>query len=102
VDATQHEGRSEAAVTRRRHRERHLGGREGLQSAPQSRQLRLFDTGAGAAGIEKASVGIIVGEQQGAKIGPASFGIGPADHQKLLAVEALDLEPDAAIARRVR
>jgi len=59
VDAAQHKGRSDAAVTRRRHRERHLGGREGMQLAPQSRQLRLLDVGAGAAGIDKASVGII-------------------------------------------
>jgi len=62
-------------VPRRRHRERHLGGREGLQPAPQSRQLRLFDTAAGAAGIDKASLGIVVGDQQRAEIGPASFGI---------------------------
>ena len=81
VDAAQHEGRSKAAVPRRRHRERHLGGRVWLQPAPQSRQLRLFDIGAGAAGIDKASLGIVVGDQQRAEIGPASFGIGPADHE---------------------
>ena len=63
VNTAEDERRSEAAVTRRRHRERHLVGREGLQPAPQSRQLGLFDAGAGAAGIYKASVGIIVGEQ---------------------------------------
>ena len=75
VDAAQHEGRSKAAVPRRRHREWHLGGRVWLQPAPQSRQLRLFDTAAGAAGIDKASLGIVVGDQQRAEIGPASFGI---------------------------
>jgi hypothetical protein len=62
---------------------------------------RLLDAGAGAAGIDQPAVRIVVGEQQRAEPRPPPFRIGPADHQKFLAVEAFDLEPQAAIARRV-
>jgi len=40
-------------------------------------------------------------EQRRSEKGVRAFGIGPADHHKFFAVEALDLEPQAAIAGRV-
>jgi hypothetical protein len=43
------------------------------------------------------AVGIVIGEQQSAEPGAPSFGIGPADDDKFLAVEAFDLEPQSAI-----
>jgi hypothetical protein len=77
--------------------ERHRVDRKRLQSAPQPLQLRLLDAGAGAAGIDKPAVWIVVGEQQRAEPWPAAFGIGPADDDKFLAVKAFDLEPQATV-----
>jgi hypothetical protein len=42
-----------------------------------------------------------VGEQQRPEPGPGAFGIGPADHHELLAVQAFDFEPQATIAGSV-
>jgi hypothetical protein len=36
--------------------------------------------------VNEPPIGIIIGEQQSPKMGPRSFGIGPADHHELLAV----------------
>ena len=54
MDAAQDQRRSEPAVARRRHRERHLVYGKWLQLAPEALQLRLFDPGAGAAGINQS------------------------------------------------
>jgi hypothetical protein len=43
-----------------------------------------------------------MGEQERTEIWARALRIGPADHDKLLAVQALDLEPQAAVAGRVR
>jgi len=59
------------------------------------------DAGTGAAGIDQPAARIVIREQQGAEIRPPSFGLGPADHDKLRAVEAFDLAPEAAIAGRI-
>jgi uncharacterized protein YbaA (DUF1428 family) len=72
-----------------------------LQAAPQPLKLGGVDAGAGAAGIDQPAARIIVGEQQRAEIRPPAFGIGPAHHHKFLAVQASDLEPQAAVAGRV-
>jgi hypothetical protein len=64
----------------------------------QGPKLGSVDAGAGAAGIDQPSVGIVVGEQQGAERWPGAFGIGPADDDKFLAVQTFDLEPQAAVA----
>jgi len=53
------------------------------------------DAGAGAAGIDQPSVGIIVGEQQRTEIWAPAFRIGSADDDKFLAMQAFDLEPQA-------
>jgi len=45
-----------------------------------------------------ASVRIVVGEQQRAEPRPRPFGIGPADHHEFLALQAFDVDPEAAIA----
>src|SRR5580704_14136536 len=80
MDAAQDQRRSEAAVARRRDIERHLGRRQRLHAAPQPFELRVADAGAGAAGVNEPPIAIIIGEQQSPKMGPRSFGIGPADH----------------------
>jgi hypothetical protein len=41
-------------------------------------------------------------QQHRPDIGARAFGIGPSDDDKLLAIEALGLEPQAAIARHIR
>ena len=82
MDAAQDQRRSEAAVARRRDIERHLGRRQRLHAAPQPFELRVADAGAGAAGVNEPPIGIIIGEQQSPKMGPRSFGIGPADHDE--------------------
>jgi hypothetical protein len=81
IHAAQDQWRSEAAVARRRRLERHLVDRKRLQPAPQPRQLRMCDAGAGAAGIDQPPIRIVIGEQQSAEPGPRAFGIGPADHE---------------------
>jgi hypothetical protein len=48
---------------------------------PQPFEFGLVDAGAGAAGIDQAAVGIVIGEQQRAEPGAPSFRIGSADHE---------------------
>ena len=43
----------------------------------------------------------VVAEKQSAEVRSAAGGIRPADHNELLAIQALGLEPQAAIARHV-
>jgi hypothetical protein len=43
----------------------------------------------------------VIGEQQRPEPVPGTFRIGPADHHELFAVQAFNLEPQAAIAGRV-
>ena len=100
MHAAEHKRRSEPAAARRRDIERHFISSKQLQPAPQPFQLG-GDAGAGAAGIDQTSVGIVVGEQQRAEIGPPALGIGPADDDKFPTVQAFDLELQAAVARRV-
>src|SRR5262249_30704669 len=57
--------------------------------------------GADAAGIDQPAIRIIVAEQQRPEPGPGAFGIGPADHHELLAVQAFDFEPQAPITGSV-
>jgi hypothetical protein len=47
-----------------------------------------------AAGVDQlAVVVIIVAEQKRAEMGPRAFGVGPADDNELLAIEALRFAP---------
>ena len=62
----------------------------------------MADAGSGTASVNEPRVGIIIGKQQSPKMGPRSFGIGPADHHELLAVQAFHFQSLAAIAGRVR
>lgn len=98
MHAAQDERRSETGATRRRGIERHRVGRERLQPPPHALELGVIDAGAGAPGIDQPAAGIVIGEQQGAEPGLPLFGIGPADNDKFLSVEAFDLAPQAAIA----
>jgi hypothetical protein len=81
MHAAEDERRSEAGGARRRHLERHPGGGQRLQAAPQAFKLRVVDAGAGSAGIDQPPIRIVVGDQQRSEPGPAAFGIGPADHE---------------------
>ena len=62
----------------------------------------LLDAGAGTAGVDEASFGIVIGEQQRAEPWPGAFRIGLTDHHEFLAVQAFQLAPQAAVAGRVR
>jgi hypothetical protein len=74
-----------AAGARRRDVERHFISSKRLQGAPQPHEFGGVDTGAGAAGIDQPSVGIVIGEQR-AEPRPPAFGIGPSHYDKFLAV----------------
>jgi hypothetical protein len=101
MDAPEHQRRAEAAGARRRRFERHFVRNQRLQPAPQARELRLLDAGAGAAAIDEASFRIVIGEQQRAQPRPGPFGIGPSHDNKFFAVEAFGFNPQAAVAGRV-
>jgi hypothetical protein len=58
----------------------------------------LLDAGADAPGIDQPSMRIVTGEEQRAEIRPCAFRIGPAHYHEFLALEALDLDPQTAIA----
>src|SRR3984893_10591155 len=62
----------------------------------------LADARACASGVNQPPVRIVIGEQQRPEPGQGTFGIGPADHHELLAVQAFDLEPQETIAGRIR
>jgi len=66
-------------------------GGERRQAAPQPFKFGCVDAGADAAGIDQLSVRTVIGEELRAEIRAASFGIGPADHDKFLAIKAFDL-----------
>src|SRR4030095_5389825 len=88
-------------VTRRRLGERHPWYLQRRQHARQALQFLLGHAGACTAGVVQSAVVRVVAEQQGADVRPAALWIGPADDHELLAVEALRLDPDPAVARRV-
>jgi hypothetical protein len=73
------------------------GSRRLLRSA----SVRPFNAGADAAGEDQPAVGRVVAEEQNAEMRPAALWIGPADHDEFLPVEALRLDPDAAVAGRI-
>jgi hypothetical protein len=51
--------------------------------------------------VQPAIVGVVA-QQQRTDVRSAALRIGPADDDELLAVEALGLDPDPAVTRRVR
>ena len=79
VNAAEDERRSEAAGVRRQHLERHLGGGQRLQAASQPPELRLLDAGAGAAGIDKVPLRIVVWPAAARRARGGTFRIGPGD-----------------------
>src|SRR5262249_1914171 len=74
---------------------------QGLEHAGQTLQLHFREARAGPPGVEKLAVLGVVAQQQGAEMRPTSRGVGPADDDEFLAVEAFHLEPQAPIARNV-
>jgi hypothetical protein len=50
------------------------------------------------AGVNETAVRGVVGEEQCPEMRTRALGVGPADHDELLTVEALDLAPEAAVA----
>src|SRR5688500_5401544 len=55
----------------------------------------------GAAGVDETAVRGVVGEEQRPEMRARALRIGPANHDEFLTVQALDLAPDAAVARLV-
>ena len=49
----------------------------------------------------QASIFGVVTRQQGADVLPASLRVGPSNNHELLAIEALRLDPDPAVARSI-
>jgi len=72
-----------------------------LEPPPKQPELRIVDSSADAPRIGEPPVGIVIPEQQRSKPRTRTFGIGPADNHELLAILALDLHPQAAIAGRI-
>jgi hypothetical protein len=64
MHAAEDERRTKAAGPRRRHIERHLGGGERLQAAPQSLQLGIVDPDPGATGIHQSAVRCVIRQQE--------------------------------------
>ena len=67
MHAAQNERRAEPAGARRRHVERHIGRRQGLEAAPQAFKLRPVEAGADAAGINQPVIRVVISEQQSAE-----------------------------------
>jgi len=61
----------------------------------------MVEPGAGAARVDQPAIRIVIAEQQGPQPGPRAFGVGPPDHHEFFAVQALDLQPESAIAGSV-
>jgi len=57
----------------------------------------VVDAGADAAGKDETAIGIVIAEQQSAEKRPRAA----ADHHEFLTVQAFDLEPQPAVAKRV-
>jgi hypothetical protein len=76
-------------------------GGERRQAAPQPFKLGCVDAAADAAGEDQLSVQTVIGGKLRAEIRAASYQIGPADHDKFLAVQKFDLAQQAAIAARI-
>jgi hypothetical protein len=62
----------------------------------------MADAGPGAARVNQPALRIVIAKEKGAEEGPGPLGIGPANDHELLAVQAFDLESQAAIAGGVR
>jgi hypothetical protein len=65
-------------------------------------QLLLRQAGADAPGVDELAVRRVIAEQKRADVRPTPFRVGPADDDELLAVEALRLDSQAAVAGCIR
>ena len=66
------------------------------------RQRHDGHAGADASRVDQPALGVVVAEQERADEVARAFGVGPSDDDELGAVEALALDPRAAVARQVR
>jgi hypothetical protein len=87
----QHQRRAKPGRAWRRDIERHPVGLERLQPPQEVLDLVGAHPGADPAGINQPPVGVVVPEQQRADERPAALGVGPADNDKFLPVEAFGL-----------
>src|SRR5215472_10845688 len=62
----------------------------------------MVDPRSDTPGINQPSVGIVISEQERPEPPTCALRISPANHYELLAVLTLDLDPQAAIAGRIR
>jgi hypothetical protein len=67
--------------------------RQRLKALVQRRQRLLAYAGADAPGVKQTSVRFVVCEQQRAEVKARPFGVGPADDNELLTIEALRFAP---------
>jgi hypothetical protein len=97
----QFEWRPEPAIARRRCAERHASGLQGSKTAGQALELGDRDPGADAAGVPQSAIIGVVAEKQRADMWPTARRVRPTDDDEFFAVEALRLNPEPAIARRI-
>jgi hypothetical protein len=92
------ERRFEPVIARGWGGKRHLLCLQGRQYSGQALQFSIVYAGACATSIVQASIFGVVTQQQSAEVPPASLRVGPTNDHKLLAIEALRLDPDPAVA----
>src|SRR5580704_16353314 len=79
-------------------RDRRVWTDDRIEASAQLDKLRGIKPGADPPGITERPDRIVIGEQQRAEPLPAALGIGKADDDELVIVEAFDLEPVGAAA----
>ena len=92
--------RSEAVIARAGGK-RHLRHLQRRQHSGQALQFLRSHAGACATSVVQASIFDVVTQQQDTNVPPTSFRVGPSNDDELLAIEALRLDPDPAVARCV-
>ena len=98
----QFQRRAEPIASRWRLRDRHRLRLERFQLPVEPLQFRLIHAGAGTAGIDQLAVRRVIAQQQRAEIRTPTLGIGEADDDKFILVDAFRLPPDAAVTGLVR
>src|SRR5258705_6138351 len=77
---------------------RRSGSLEGIEAVLQLGEPRAVEPAPDAAGIAQFPGRVVIAEQQGAEAVPAALGVGKADDDELVPVEAFDLQPIGAAA----
>jgi hypothetical protein len=71
------------------------------QHAGQALELQIRESRACPPGVAQSAIVGVVAEQRGADVRPAFLRVGPSNDHELLAIEALRLDLDPAVARCV-